>query len=90
MRGLARGLAALGVMAGDAVAVLLPNTPVHPITFFAVVTLGARLVHLTPLDPARAVMRKLADSGARTLITTDLPGVLPQALAAWRDGPATG
>lgn len=83
---LARGLAALGVRAGDAVALLLPNTPAHPISFFAVVTLGARLVHLTPLDPARAVRRKLADSGARTLITTDLPGVLPQALAAWQEG----
>ena len=82
----ARGLAALGVGAGDAVALLLPNTPVHPVAFFAVATLGARIVHLTPLDPARAVLRKLADSAARTLITTDLPGVLPQALAAWREG----
>ena len=81
----ARGLAALGIKRGDAVALLLPNTPVHPIAFFAVVTLGARVVHLTPLDPARAVVRKLADSGAHTLITTDLPGVLPQALAAGCD-----
>ncbi len=81
----ARGLAALGIKRGDAVALLLPNTPVHPIAFFAVVTLGARVVHLTPLDPARAVGRKLADSGAHTLITTDLPGVLPQALAAGCD-----
>ncbi len=31
-------------------------------------------------------MRKLADSGARTLITTDLPGVLPQAVQAWQRG----
>ena len=81
----ARGLKALGVEQGDAVALLLPNTPVHPIAFFAAATLGARVVHLTPLDPARAVMRKLADSGAQTLITTDLPGVLPQALAAWKE-----
>ena len=48
--------------------------------------LGARVVHLTPLDPARAVQRKLADSGARALITTDLSSTLPQALQAWRDG----
>ncbi len=82
----ARGLRALGIGPGDAVALLLPNTPVHPIAFFAVATTGARIVHLTPLDPARASLRKLADSGARTLITLDLPGVLPQAVAAWRDG----
>ncbi len=82
----ARGLVALGIGAGDAVALLLPNTPVHPITFFAVAMTGARVVHLTPLDPARAILRKLADSGALTLVTVDLPGVLPQALTAWRDG----
>ena len=83
---LARGLAALGIGKGDAVALLLPNTPVHPISFFAIARLGARIVHMTPLDPARSVIRKLADSGAQTLITTDLPGILPQALQAWRDG----
>lgn len=82
----ARGLAALGVGPGDAVALLLPNTPAHPVAFFAVATTGARIVHLTPLDPPRATLRKLADSGARTLITTDLPGVLPHALTAWREG----
>ena len=82
----ARGLAALGIGPGDAVALLLPNTPVHPIAFFAVATTGARIVHLTPLDPVRAILRKLADSGARTLITTDLPGVLPHALAALHEG----
>jgi long-chain acyl-CoA synthetase len=83
---LARGLAGLGIEAGDAVALLLPNTPAHPISFFAIARLGARVVHLTPLDPARAVTRKLADSGAQTLITTNLPGALPQAVQAWREG----
>ncbi len=78
---LARGLHAAGVREGDAVALLLPNSPAHPVAFFAVLRLGARVVHLTPLDPARAVARKLADSGASTVITTNLPGVLPQACA---------
>ena len=76
-----RGLAALGVARGDSVALLLPNTPAHPISFFAVLALGARAVHLTPLDPARAIARKIADSGARTLITTDLPLLLAAALS---------
>ena len=78
---LARGLHALGVRAGDHVALLLPNSPAHPIAFFAVLRLGACVVHMTPLDPARAVGRKLADSGARLLITANGPGVLPQAMA---------
>ena len=78
---MARGLHALGVRPGDPVALLLPNCPAHPIAFFAVLRLGARVVHLTPLDPARAVARKLADSGARLLVTANTPGVLPQAVA---------
>ena len=83
---LARGLAALGILPGDAVALLIPNSPAHPISFFATLRLGARVVHLSPLDPARVIKRKLADSGARTLITANLPGVLPQALAAREAG----
>src|SRR3954470_19702 len=83
---LARGLAALGIHSGDAVALLLPNTPAHPVSFLAVLRLGARVVHLTALDPPRAVRRKLADSAARTLITTNLPGTLPQAVQVWREG----
>ena len=79
---LARGLAALGLLAGDAVALLLPNSPAHPVAFFAALRIGARVVHLSPLDPARAVQRKLMDSGARTLVVANLPSVLPQALAA--------
>src|SRR4051812_34315378 len=54
---LARGLAAIGVRRDDAIALLLPNTPAHPISFFAILRLGARVVHLTPLDPARGVVR---------------------------------
>ncbi|MGI4954985.1 MAG: AMP-binding protein [Janthinobacterium lividum] len=79
---LARGLHAAGVRRGDAVGLLLGNTPAHPVAFFAVLKLGGIVVHLTPLDPARALAAKLADAGAATLITTNLPGVLPQALAA--------
>ena len=83
---LARGLAALGILPGDAVALLTPNSPAHPISFFAALRLGARVVHLSPLDPARVIQRKLADSGARTLVTANVPGVLPQALAAREAG----
>jgi len=83
---LARGLTALGLLPGDAVALLLTNSPAHPIAFFAVLRIGGVVVHLSPLDPARAVERKLADSGAQTLIVGNLPVLLPQALAARQSG----
>ena len=82
----AAGLQRLGVGPGQAVALFLPNTPYHPISFFAVLRAGARVVHLSPLDPPRALARKLADSGARTVIATDLAAMLPQAAALLAEG----
>ena len=83
---LAGWLAGQGVGPGDAVALLLHNTPFHPIAFFAVLRLGARVVHLSPLDPARAIGKKLDDSGARTLISTNIPGLLQNAMAVLAEG----
>ncbi len=76
---LAAGLLASGIGAGETVAIYLPNTPWHPVAFFAVARTGARIVLLSPLDASRELAHKLHDSGARTLITTDLP-LLPTAL----------
>ena len=72
----AAALARAGVGAGSTVALLLPNTPWHPVAFFAVLRLGARVVHLSPLEPVRAHARKVADSGAGWVVTTDLAPVL--------------
>lgn len=83
---LASGLARAGVGPGDAVALLLPNTPWHPIVFFAVTRLGARIVALSPLDARREVAHKLHATGAKWLVTTNLPGLLPQALDQRADG----
>ena len=68
----ASGLIDLGVKPGDAVALYLPNTPYHPITFFAALKCGARIVHLSPLDAERELAFKLKDSGARVLVTTNI------------------
>ena len=77
---LASGLAQAGVGRGDPVALLLPNTPYHPIAFFAVTRLGARVVHISPLDARREIEHKLKATGARLLITTNLPDILPKAV----------
>jgi long-chain acyl-CoA synthetase len=82
----AAGLQTLGVKPGDAVALYLPNTPYHPIAFFATLRVGARVVHLSPLDPTRALARKLADSGARVLVAPDYPTMLPNAAQLLADG----
>jgi long-chain acyl-CoA synthetase len=68
----ASGLMALGLQPGAAVALYLPNTPVHPITFFAVLKCGGHVVHLSPLDAERELAYKLANSDARILVTTNI------------------
>ena len=76
---LASGFLDLGVGPGSAVALYLPNTPYHPIAFFAVLRCGGRVVHLSPLDAERELAFKLKDSGARILVTTNIGPMLPMA-----------
>jgi long-chain acyl-CoA synthetase len=69
---LASGLMDLGVRPGTAVALYLPNTPYHPIAFFATLKAGGRVVHLSPLDAERELAYKLKDADARILVTTNI------------------
>jgi long-chain acyl-CoA synthetase len=78
---LAAGLIAQGVGKGQSVALYLPNTPWHPVCFFAVLRTGARVVHLSALDARRELAHKLHDSGATLVITTGFPALLCN--AAW-------
>jgi long-chain acyl-CoA synthetase len=66
----AGGLRDLRVGPGDTVALYLPNSLIHPVAFFGTLIAGARVVHLSPLDGPRVLAHKLADSGARSLVTT--------------------
>ena len=66
----AAGLLTRGLRRGEAVALFLPNSVHHPVAFYGVLRAGGRVVHLTPLDPPRSLSRKLADSGARIVVTT--------------------
>lgn len=76
---LTAGLLRLGIGRGTAVGFYLPNTPDHPIALFGVTRTGARVVQLSPLDAERELIHKLKDSGARIVLTINLPGLLPMA-----------
>jgi long-chain acyl-CoA synthetase len=80
VRLLAGGLIADGVKPGDRVALLLPNTPWHPVAFFAIARCGASVVHLSALDAPRELEHKLRVTRPARLVTTNLPGFLPNAL----------
>jgi long-chain acyl-CoA synthetase len=68
----ARAFQAVGVGRGTRIALLLPNTIHHLVAFFGVLKAGATVVHLSPLDGGAVIRHKLADSGARLLVTTNI------------------
>ncbi len=72
---MAAGFLRAGIGPGRSVALFLPNTPWHSVCFFAGLKVGARLVHLSPLDAPRELAHKMIDSGADIVITTDLGGL---------------
>src|SRR5690242_1320790 len=65
---LARGLASLGIGAGDRVALVHPNTPEFVQTFFAVTALGAVLVPLNPLYQAEELRWYFAHCDVRAVV----------------------
>lgn len=76
------GLVALGVGAGDTVAIMAPNCPAYAVVFHAVVGLGARLTTINPLSAEPELRFQLADAGARTLFTVAAFLPMAQALQA--------
>jgi long-chain acyl-CoA synthetase len=68
----AAGLMRLGIARGDRVALYLPNCPAQPTALFAVARIGGIAVNLSPLDAERELIHKLKDSGARTIISTNI------------------
>ncbi|TDK44502.1 AMP-binding protein [Antarcticimicrobium luteum] len=72
----ARGAAALrafGLNPGDRLALHLPNCPWHPVFFFAAMTAGLVVTHLSPLDAPEEIAHKLADSDAKLVVSLARP-----------------
>jgi len=76
----AAALLGAGLAREQTIAIYLPNTPWHPVAFFGGLKAGARLAHLSPLDAPRELAYKLKDSGARTIVTTNVGGMLAGAI----------
>ncbi len=86
VRAVAYGLAALGVRAGDRVAIQSENRPEWLFADLAANSLRASTVGIYPTNPVAEVTYLLQDSGARVLIAEDQEQV-DKALAAEPDCP---
>lgn len=69
---LANTLQDLGIMKGDRVAVMLPNSPQSVISYYGALLAGATVVMTNPLYVERELEHQLKDSGAKVIITLDL------------------
>ena len=64
----AGGLAALGIVKGDRVAIMLPNIPEFVFTFFGIQKLGAVAVPFNTMYKGREISFILQDSAARAIV----------------------
>jgi len=71
VRAAAEGLRRLGVVAGDRVALVLPNCPQHIVAFHAVLRLGAVVVEHNPLYTASEMAHQLDDHRATVAVVWD-------------------
>jgi long-chain acyl-CoA synthetase len=78
----AAGLRSLGVVAGDRVALVLPNCPQHIIAFYAVLRLGAIVVEHNPLYTDRELRHQFEDHGAKVAVVWDKVAARVQRLPA--------
>src|SRR4051794_14672332 len=74
---LAAGLHAIGIRAGDHVALSCPNLPYFPIAYFGILKAGAAVVPINVRLKPREIAYHLRDSRARAVMafegTPDLP-----------------
>ncbi len=67
-RALGAYLQSLGLVAGDRVAIMMPNVPQYPITVAAILRAGFVVVNVNPLYTARELQHQLRDSGAKAMV----------------------
>ncbi|MBU8905652.1 long-chain-fatty-acid--CoA ligase [Desertibacillus haloalkaliphilus] len=61
----------LGIKKGDRVAIMLPNCPQYPISYYAALQCGATVVQVNPMYKAEELNHILKDSGASSIIVYD-------------------
>ncbi len=86
-RRFAAGLQARGVTKGERVGLFLPNVPGYVSAYYGALMAGATVVNFSPLYTAEELEAQVVDSGARLLVTLDVPALLPTAVEVLRGSP---
>ncbi len=70
-RAFAAWLQSRGLVAGDRIAIMLPNCPQYPLVVFAALRLRLVIVNVNPLYTARELRNQLVDSGASAIVVLE-------------------
>jgi long-chain acyl-CoA synthetase len=70
-RDFAAWLQAAGMVKGDRIAIMLPNTLQYPIALFGALRAGLIVVNTNPLYTARELQHQLEDSGAKAILVLE-------------------
>ncbi len=69
----AQGLIHAGIAKGDRVGLFLPNVPIYASAYYGAMMAGAVVVNFSPLYTVEELAWQVGDSGARMLVTLDVP-----------------
>ncbi len=75
-----------GLAKGDRVGLYLPNVPDYLIAYYGALKAGAIIVNMSPLYSRAELTHQTADSGARIVVTTDVPAMFDTARSLLDDG----
>jgi long-chain acyl-CoA synthetase len=81
-RDFAAWLQAIGMVKGDRIAIMLPNTLQYPIALFGALRAGIVVVNTNPLYTARELQHQLEDSGATAIVVLENFAHVVQEVAA--------
>ncbi len=85
-RDFAGGLQAMGMAKGDRVGLFLPNVPDYLVAYYGALMAGGIIVNMSPLYSVAELAHQVADSGARVIVTSDVPQLMASAMALLDQG----
>ena len=69
----AAALQGIGVSKGHRIGLFLPNVPDYLVAYYGALKIGAIIVNMSPLYTLEELEEQLVDSGARIVVTVDVP-----------------
>jgi long-chain acyl-CoA synthetase len=85
-RDFAGGLQAQGLAKGDRIGLFLPNVPAYLVAYYGALMAGGIIVNMSPLYSVAELSHQVSDSGARVIVTCDVPQLMTTAGALLDQG----